>query len=217
MKDPITQVMRRVKGYWYVDGTYEFNLGLDNILMAVFFFLQTPLIASANANLLLLIFGYLLIGGVGWLTDRLIRALKTSVTFPRSGYISLRNKKREPYPPDILILLAFFVVFIAAIVFDWLDRFFPTRWIPIWPGVVQAVATGVTAFRTAQKRFYLLAAVSLLLGLTLVWVGKEGWDPMVAGWLYFGPMSLVFLVMGAFTLWNYLHTNPPPAEPSDEP
>lgn len=216
MRDQFTQVMHRVKGYWYIDGTYEFNLGLTSLIMAANFYLQTKLVASANESLLILIFGLLLIGGAGWLIDRLIQALKSNVTFPRSGYISLRKEKKEPYPPDIIMLLAFFMVFMAAIVFDWFEKYFPARWMPIMPGVVLAVATGVTAFRTAQKRFYLLAATSLLLGLTLVLLGDESWDLMVGGWFYFGLMSLVFLIMGAFTLWTYLRSTPPPAELPDE-
>jgi hypothetical protein len=216
MDKQIAKVERRVRGYWYVDGSYELHLGLTTLIMAVYSFLQVKLNGSGLGNLLILFLGILLVGGGGALVDRLIRALKEGVTFRRSGYVSMRKEKSQPYPPDILILVVFLVVIMGAILFDWLDNFIPAKWLPVLPGLVLAAATGITALRTSQARFYILAAVALLAGIALAIIDNRQWDVRVNGGLYFALMSLVLLVMGAYTLWKYLRKNPLPAESSDE-
>jgi hypothetical protein len=216
MDKQIAKVERRVRGYWYVDGSYELHLGLTTLIMAVYSFLQVKLNGSGLGNLLILFLGILLVGGGGALVDRLIRALKEGVTFRRSGYVSMRKEKSQPYPPDILILVVFLVVIMGAILFDWLDNFIPAKWLPVLPGLVLAAATGITALRSSQARFYILAAVALLAGIALAIIDNRQWDVRVNGGLYFALMSLVLLVMGAYTLWKYLRKNPLPAESSDE-
>ena len=216
MDKQIAKVERRVRGYWYVDGTYELHLGLTTLIMAVYSFLQVKSNGSGLGNLLILFSGFLLIGGGGALVDRLVRALKEGVTFRRSGYVSMRKKKSQPYPPDILILIVFLAVIMGAILFDWLDNFIPAKWLPILPGLVLAAATGITAFRTSQARFYILAAVCLLAGIALAIIDNGQWDVWVNDGIYFALMSLVLLIMGAFTLRKYLRKNPLPAETPDE-
>jgi len=213
----IADATRRVRGYWYVDGTYEFHLGLTALIMAVYFFLQVKSNGSGTENLLILLSGFLLVSGGGTLVDRLIRALKEGVTFRRTGYISMRKEKSQPYPPDILILIVFLVFIAGAILFDWLDNYVPSKWLPVFPGLVLAVVTIITAIRTSQVRFYILAAICLLAGIAVAIIDNGQWGVWVNIGLYFTLMSLVLLVMGTFTLWKYLRINPaPPAETSDE-
>jgi hypothetical protein len=216
MDTHIANVERRVRGYWYVDGTYEFHLGLTTLIMAVYSFLQVTLNGSGLGNLLILSSGILLVAGGGGLVDRLIRALKESVTFRRSVYVSMRKNENQPYPPDIIILIVFLMVIMGAILFNWLENFLPSKWMPVLPGLVLAAATGITAFRTSQRRFYILAAVCLLVGIALAIIDNGQWDVRINGALYFALISLVLLIMGAFTLRKFLHKNPLPAETPDE-
>ena len=216
MNKQIGMVERRVRGYRYVDGTYELKLGMIAFIWAIFSFLQVKLNVSGSENLLILFFQSLLVLGGSLLVDQLIRAIKEGVTFRRSGYISISKEKSQSISPDMVILIVFLMIITGGTLFDWLNNIVPAKWLPVYPGLVLAIATAITAFRTSQARFYILAAVCLLAGIAVAVIDNGRWDVWAGSGLCFSLISIILIAMGAFTLWTYLRRNPAMLEPPDE-
>jgi hypothetical protein len=68
-------------------------------------------------------------------------------------------------------------------------------------------------WKIALPRYYLIAAITLLTSIVLLFSGPGG-NPGLA--MLCGAMSLVLFASGGITLWRYLRHNPLPAESPDE-
>jgi hypothetical protein len=211
MDSEISKIVRRAQGYRYMDGTYEFKMGLTLVTLAAYTLIQTKLDGPGWRNFLLpLLFSVLLVGGGGWLIDRLIQAVKERVTYRRSGYVAFDPRTRTPaFSADTTVFLVILGFLLAVSLFTWLGQILSTKWMPLLPAVILSVMIGITAFRSAQRRFYLLAAVTLVIGIALAWVDNGRWDLTISEAVYFALMSLIFLSAGVFTLWKYLQTTQP--------
>ena len=211
MDSEISKIVRRAQGYRYVDGTYEFKMGLTLVTLAAYTLIQTKLDGPGWRNFLLpLLFSVLLVEGGGWLIDRLIQAVKERVTYRRSGYVSFDPRTKTPaFSADTTVSLVILGFLLAVSLFSWLGQVVSTKWMPLLPAVILSVMIGITAYQSAQRRFYLLAVVTLVIGIALAWVDNGRWELTISEAVYFALMSLIFLSAGVFTLWKYLQTTQP--------
>jgi hypothetical protein len=211
MDKQINQVIQRARGARYVDGTYEFKMGLTLVTLAAYTLIQTKLDGPGWSNFLLpLLFSFLLLGGGGWLIDRFIQLIKDRVTYRRSGYVSFDPKTKTPaFSPDTMLFFVVLGFLLALSLFTWLGQVVSTKAMPLLPAVILSVVVGFTAFRSAQRRFYLLAFVTLAIGIALAFIDNGRWDVTLSEAVYFAVVSLVFLSAGVFTLWSYLRTTIP--------
>jgi hypothetical protein len=208
LKEPGLRAVR----YWYVDGTFELAFGGLCLLLAVYFYAQAALADSWMAGLLSGLLVLVLIGG-GYLVNRLTRALKERLTYPRTGFVSYQRERGMRRGLRIAVAFAGSALIAGLLVLFVAGR---PNGFEFMPGVTGLVFGAVIAFighRTALPRFYLLAALSLVFGAGLSVSGlSEGLDLAA----FYGALSLVLFTFGGVTLWRYLRHNPGPAEAPDE-
>lgn len=208
MQNDFSDVERRVKRYWYTDGIGELIGGGMFILMGVYFALQQLLGQNSTlggilqASLILVLIGGMYVG------RRLINALKTRVTYPRTGYVEYQVDERNTKRRRIGVAVLAFVISALTMVFVRLFESFDS--IVLVTGVaVGLILVFLRAKSAGLARFYVLGAVSVLLGLLLS-VSKlpNGYS---LG-LFYGLMGTCFMLSGGLTLRRYLEENPLPAE-----
>ncbi len=208
MQNDISDVERRVKRYWYTDGIGELIGGGMFILMGVYFALQEFLGQDSlvsgilQASLILVLIGGMFIG------RRLINALKTRVTYPRTGYVEYQVEEGAIKSRRIWVMLLAFAISALTMIFVRLFEFFDS--IVAVTGVAVGLILVVLRAKSARlARFYVLGAVSVLLGLGL---SVSGLPNAYSLGLFYGLMGLCFMVSGGLTLRRYLAENPLPAE-----
>ncbi len=208
----IRSVEQRVKGYWYADGWAEMAGGAVFVLLGLFFAGQEWLPKGSLAELLfgpglLLVF---IAGSIA--TGRIVNAMKTRFTYPRTGYVSYRVdqehvRQRRPLAGAVAAVFAAAIIFVAA-------RLGSADWVP---GVSGILVGGILLYMSARvgglRRFYLLAAFSAVLGVVLS-VG-----PLPLGYrfaMFYGLAGIAFMISGALGFRRYILENPLPPETSRE-
>ncbi len=206
MKDPIQETIRQTQRYWYVDGLAEMGTG-----SLIFFYgvltLASTLAPEAWVGALMTGLGQPLffIGGLV-LVSYLVRWLKERITYPRTGYVAYpRRKKRAGR--------AFFLGAGVAVVFSILSIVLTAalreNWIPVLVCFPLAMAEIWWAYSIGLKRFYILAAFTILLGIGLAIppVPQACRLPIL-----FVAMGASWAISGAMTLYHYLRSTQPAGE-----
>jgi hypothetical protein len=207
MKDDFSEVEQRVKRYWFKDGIGELAGGGLFVVIGLYFaghnwLPPNPGIRAVWDSSLIL----LLIAGI-FVTRRLINALKTSLTYPRTGYVEyFPSQKNTPARRALTAGVA--MVFSLLLVFfgKYVGSF---NWIPGFTGLVAGAIFIMTQARGGELRFYFLGAISILLGLVLSFSGLS--ESYSLG-LFYGLVGVAALFSGSLTLVHYLRENPMPAE-----
>jgi hypothetical protein len=205
--DPLQNAQKRAFRYWYVDGTMDFSLGGICLVLAAYFYILHLSSGTWLAKFLPVAFVFIFIGAF-FLANRLVMAFKERVTFPRTGYISLARK------PDISrkrrILYAILAGTIAAaisisLVFFASENSIGFDWVSLFTGLVYGYVLAYLGFRLGVQRFFISAAVSLVVGTAF------GFADIPESFGLFGFYSLLgfaLLLLGGFALWQYLRENP---------
>ena len=209
MKDKMVDVERRVQRYWYVDGFGELVGGGGMCLILAIYFAAQQYFGddSLIGGLLQASLALVLIGGF-FLVRRLINAAKARVTYPRTGYVEYS----EPRNKTAAGILSAVVGMLLAVTFVFIARQFNT--IDAMTAVTGAVM-GIILFvkqvwTTRVKRFYLLSTAALIFGAAL---SVSGFPRGYNLGLFYGLMSVSFVISGGLTLRKYLDENPPRTEP----
>ena len=208
MQSNLTDVERRVKRYWYTDGIGELIGGGMFVLLGVYFALQGFLGQdSLVSGILQASLVLLMIGGM-FVSRRLVNALKTRLTYPRTGYVEYQVSERNTRSRQILAGVLGFLVAVLAMLFVRLFQFFDS--IVAITGVVVAVILVVLRTKSAGlTRFYILGVVSLVLGLALAVSGLPNGYSLG---LFYGLMGVCLMLSGGLTLQRYLKENPIPVD-----
>ena len=208
MQSNLSDIEQRVKRYWYTDGIGELIGGGMFALLGVYFalqeFLGENLLVSGilQASLVLI-----MIGGM-FISRRLISALKTRLTYPRTGYVEYQVNERSVRSRQILAGVLGLVIAALAMIFVRLFQFFDS--IVAITGLIVAVILVVLRVKSAGlTRFYVLGAVSLVLGFAL---SISGLPKGYSLGLFYGLMGICFMLSGGITLQRYLKENPVPVE-----
>jgi hypothetical protein len=211
MQADVHQTERRVRRYWYTDGIGELVAGWFLILLGLYFALQeylgedSPVTALLGGSLVLLF-----IGGAAaarWL----VNALKTRLTYPRTGYVEYRQPEHNPRRRGIVVLAIGMAVAISAVLLARLmgspDPIIATS------GILFGAVLAVTAGRSSGlARFYLLAALSFMLSVGLSFADlPQGY----ALGLFYGLMGVAAVISGTWVLVRYLDEYPLPQELTD--
>ena len=220
MKDEITQRQLRTIRYDYVDGTPDLAFGGLFLLMTIIYAILAAFPGLSNSTFSSIII-WAVFGGGGFLIGWLPQRLKERVTYARTGYVAYRRQGR-PIKPwarwTIRIGVPILVIVLLALMF--LNRQkFPAQSQDVNylnPGLLGIMFSGILAmigWKIALPRYYLIAAITLLTSIVLLFSGPGG-NPGLA--MLCGAMSLVLFASGGITLWRYLRRNPLPAESPDE-
>jgi hypothetical protein len=208
MAPELTHSQRRALQYMDVEGAIEFGMGGLYLLLALYFYLQHRLSGSLVGEMLMPFMILVVLGGA-WGANRLMVAMKSRLTYPRSGYVAYRRDQR--WPLGLRVAIGGGLGALVSAFAGWLAVHRPAGldWIPLLTGLGFGLAFGLVGWRTALARFFALAVISLAAGMALSILGLQEWAGVPA---YYGGMGLLLILTGACVLRNYLRQNPLPQE-----
>lgn len=212
MSDKFLDVEQRVKRYWFSDGIGELAGGGLFLLLAAYFgipqFLgENDLLSNIlQSSLVLVLIGGIF--GVRWL----VTLLKTRLTYPRTGYVEYRvDRKNALRIRTLAMAFAMVMAFLMVLLARSIQIVDST--VLVTGMVVGAVFILLRGKSFGVQRFYLLGAISVVIGIVLAFSGlPNGYSLAV----FYGLMGLVVIVSGGWVLFRYLRENPLPAEGDDE-
>jgi hypothetical protein len=204
MRSNLSDVQQRVNRYWYTDGLGELIGGCMFILLGVYFALQDFLGSDSVLSGILQVSLVLLLIGGAFVSRRLINALKTRLTYPRSGYVEYKVNKKETGSKRVLAFILAFAVAGLAIAFISIFNSFDSM-VAVTGFIVGMILVLLRAKSSGLARFYLLAAISVMFGLA---ISTSGLSNGYALGLYYALMGVCFMISGGITLTWYLHENP---------
>lgn len=212
MEENLSNVEQRIKRYWYTDGIAELIGGGMFVLLGLYFALQEFLGQNSMlGGILQASLALLMIGGA-IVSRKLVNALKTRLTYPRTGYVEYQVDERNMRWRGILAAIVAVSVSVLTIIFVRQFQSFDSL-VAITGIIVGLILIVLRAKSAGLTRFYVLGLVSLVLGLVLSISGLPNGYSLG---LFYGMMGVCFLISGGLTLRRYLIDNPLPAEPRDD-
>jgi hypothetical protein len=211
-KNDIKDVEQRVKRYWYTDGVAELASGGMFVLLGLYFGIQGYLGENSLVSVILQVsLALLMIGGafgVRWL----VNALKSRLTYPRTGYVEYRVNERDAKVRRYVVAGVAMIIAIASIVLvDYIRGLDSMVLVTgLLAGVIFIALRGKSS---GLKRFYALGVLAILLGIALAFSRLA--QAYTLG-LFYGLLGAAILVSGALVLHRYLNENPLPAENGNE-
>ena len=204
MSDSYKEIEQKTRRYWYVDGLVEIFIGL--LLVVVGLLVLTPEQFPGGSWLRLIAVAGLLVIIVGgaWLGGRMVRAVKTRLTYPRTGYVSYRKPSRQRRLRNFLIMILIAVLWTIVVLI--LGNAL-IAWVPLIDGLVLGAILWVAGM--GLLRFYLLAGLSLIVGSTLAYLQIGG---NAGQFMFDSIMGLSLAVSGTITLIHYLRQTPAPED-----
>jgi hypothetical protein len=207
MTDDLKKPQLRAIQYFFADGSFEFGFGLLCLILAVFFYVETHvqgwLSALVDGSLVLV-----MIGGA-WLINRLIKLLKERLTWPRTGYVtySRQNGLKRGWRLALGMIVGGLVAAVAAVIITNPNTRIAAM--PLLAGLLLGLVLAILGWRARLPRFYLLAALSAVVGIALAFSGLEN---IVALAAYYLTFSLALFTTGTCVLRAYLRQNPATVE-----
>jgi uncharacterized membrane protein YcfT len=212
MNDNFSEVEQRVKRYWFSDGIGELAGGGMFLLLSAYFGIpqylgeDSPVSVILQSSLILI-----MIGGV-FLIRWLVTALKTRLTYPRTGYVEYRVDKKHAlrtrtFTMAIAMVIAFSMVLLARSI-QVIDSTVLVTGLVV--GVVFILLRGKSY---GVQRFYVHGALSVIVGVALSFSNLPNGYSLAA---FYGVMGLVVMVSGGWVLFRYLKENPLQAEEAYE-
>lgn len=188
-------VGQRVLQYNMIDGLYELAMGSMSLLIAVAGLISMTFTDIFPALIYLPVFL-----GIPLITSG-VSILKRRLTYPRTGYATSR------YPRYLKPLIFSGLVFVSGLLIL-LPLFVPRLQLPMDQIFLPFVGLLITAMLlwlgAGLARFYVLAAISFLLSVTLLWFQLE---LLLENLIYCIVMGFSLLISGIFTLNRYLSKN----------
>ncbi|BAZ25313.1 hypothetical protein NIES4073_62180 [Kalymmatonema gypsitolerans NIES-4073] len=209
----IDQVMGRTLRFWYIDGLPDLAVGsmllyVCGLNLLLSFYLPALLPQSLLNRVLLLIVlaisAVLLLLGVFQAIAHVVLQLKTNLTYLRVGYAS-PFRRPVVWQHWLFRLLSFEICTALLIITKTLPPTF-LQGFPILFGLFMTSMHLYMGYVRNLPRFYLLAAVSLLLVVGLLFAGM---DTVLGFEFYSSLMGMIEMVSGCITLWIFLRQHPP--------
>jgi len=204
-EDDVDRAAQRAQRYWFDDGLAEIAIGAILVSIGLLFYAEAVLppeiLPPGFSSLGLLV---VLFGG-WWLAGRFVRAAKSRLTYPRTGYVAYARPRRRRLGAAAVVgaVIAALTVVLFAMA--------PTSlaWLPTLQGLIGAAFAAYVGYRFGLTRFYALAVVSVLIGTSasLAGLGNELGDAV-----YYLAIGLAFIISGLLTLYAYLRANQRPTE-----
>jgi hypothetical protein len=208
MQTNFSDVEQRVKRYWFSDGIAELSGGGMFLLLGIYFTLQQFLGQDSTfGGLLQASLALLMIAGA-YFSRRLVNSLKTRITYPRTGYVEYQVDPKAARSRPILAMLLAFAVSALSIAFIRMFQAFDSM-VAVTGVVVGMILVLLRAKVSGLARFYILGAISMVLGIIL---SVSGLPNGYSLGLFYALMGLCFMISGGFTLQSYLRQNPLPLE-----
>jgi MFS family permease len=222
MQPNFDHIMRRTQRYWYDDGIAEIAAGILLVVGGILLYLAYmaflhwyPVLRESPWTLALAIGVIVLAQLLAFVPiKRWIEAIKQRITYPRTGYVAYRQPAKKPITVS-RVLMAFIWAVIGGGVLGFvfgrlIGAGFPEEFLslPASMGLSAAVLLGLLAQRMDLTRFWWLAGFALLLILPVAWLDTA----FLGGMAYLVAVGLMLIGSGGWTLRQYLHQNPTPAD-----
>ena len=201
--------LNRAYAHWLKDGIFEIGFGI--LLVSVGTLRAIIHLAGEKSAAYYWLSGGLLMFMIvyAWGGKRIGEFLKTSITYPRTGYTAF--KPRTYNYKNILAILA---LLIFAGIFGGMVGLLATQpnqqrvgiIVPITLGIVGALAFTFAGQRVEVKRFYYLAASSV--GISLA-IGALGVGVVLGLSFYYLGVGLALVVSGSVALVHFLRSHEP--------
>jgi hypothetical protein len=208
MQTNFSDVEQRVKRYWFSDGIAELSGGVMFLLLGIYFALQQFLGQDSTVGGLLQAGLALMMIGGAYISRRMVNSLKTRITYPRTGYVEYQTDPKAARSRPILVMLLAFAVSALSIAFVRMFQSFDSM-VAVTGVVVGMILVLLRAKVSGLARFYILGAVSMILGILL---SVSGLPNGYSLGLFYGLMGVFFMISGGLTLQHYLSENPLPEE-----
>lgn len=193
----VEEARKRAYRYWYEDGLGEIATGALFIVIGLWLGLQGVVPAGSTAALLSeFAFPVVVIGGV--LAARyLVNIAKERITYPRTGYV------RYSRPGPRRRLLSGLIGGGMGAIIGFLTARSPVSlsWINLLQGFIVGAVFLYIGNRLDLTRFYVLSALSVLLGTAIT---LSGMPYLMGSIVYFGGLGILLLVSGGLALRHYL-------------
>jgi hypothetical protein len=207
----IEKIEKRTVQSFYDDGVFEIALGFVFVLLGGYLFLQTAL---PKGSTLAAIMSIALIGVIflaGFLVNRIIRVLKRRITYPRTGYAAFRKQPVSPRKRFRAGLFGGFMGLLLALLFGLAPSL--RVLLPALCGFPLAMIAFKIANKSGVPRFFVLAALSAVIGFALTAAGIGGARGIAFS---FGLIGGSMILSGSTALIAYLRRNPRPAPDGPE-
>lgn len=203
-------IEKRTVRSFYDDGLTEVSLGTIFLVLGGYFytaiaFPERSFLRSFLSASLILAFLF-----AGWLGNRILRALKHRLVYPRTGYVSFR-KDRSPKRRLRAGLTGALVGATTPFLMHAIPDF--ERALPAFVGLLIALSLLLMAVRTGVVRFHILAVASAMIGAALT---AGGISEMEGLSLFFALLGAVMVLQGLAALVVFLRRNKQAAEGTDE-
>ena len=198
-ENEIRDMEKRTRQYLYKDGFVEMAAGILFFILGGYFYASDSLPATSHlkswltASLVLVLFaGKFLVG-------RLVRFLKSRITYPRTGYVAYKKKETTPRRRAAAAASAAVIAAVLSV----LIAVSPSvrAWLPALNGLLGALVCYLFARRTEVTRFYILAAASAIIGLA---VALAGIGDIKGISLYYAAFGGAVIVSGLVAFGFYL-------------
>jgi len=208
MKNDIDKVIQRTHRYWYEDGLNEIATGCIFVVCGLFLFIMRFVRPISPLACIVAIGFTILVAFGGLAASRAVKAVKNRITYPRTGYVSYRrpegNRRRRLIVAGLGVALgALGIALSIAGAPTWLVS------MPMAHGLIIGACLLYLGHRLGLARFYVLALVSVLVGVV---AALGGFDDALGSAAYFGEMGFVLTASGLFTLRAYLRQTQSPIE-----
>lgn len=199
MNANLKQLSQRTQSYWWIDGLAEIAIGFLFLLLSLVFYAQARFAGSPTSFLIILSLPVVIIAW-GRLGGRIVQRLKTSLTYPRTGYVAYARSspRRRKVVLAIGLSITFGLILLMSLSGEGLSA-----WMALLDGMLLGFVLLVAA--PGLLRFYLLAAASLLCGLLISLAGVAG---NLANAAFYAGMGLLLAISGLLTLASYLRQAP---------
>ena len=202
MKNTIDTIIRRTQRYWYVDGLAEITVGLLFLVLSVYFLVQSR-IKTVSLNPILANLGLLVvILLVLWLFRYALHAVKTRLTYPRTGYVAYPSKQKNLRWQRYGITAWLIVVCISLVALTLYSHSTPS-WAPLLMGTVAGLTVLALSYRFRLLRFTYLACTLVLIGAVVSLLNPGETLAIV---LASTADGICFIISGGVTLVRYLRS-----------
>jgi hypothetical protein len=156
-----------------------------------------------------------------YLMDALVQRFRMSVTYSRTGYIAFQKSRPIKRSTRMIFWVGIPILTFTLIALLFLNRSrvpiagldYVSILMPTFSGLLFTGLWIIVAWKTSIPRFYITAAISLLVSL---WIFINGVGDKTGMSLLFGVMGVDLCIAGGLTLMKYLRKNPVPQEIADE-
>ncbi len=207
----IEKIEKRTVRSYYDDGLFEIALGLIFLFLGGLLFGQTAFPQGTWLNAVLTVLFFIVLVSMGILVRRFVRFFKRRITDRRTGYVAFKKKETSPKSRAATMVVAGIIGAALASLYGLSPS--GRSLFPALAGFVFALAVLVWANKIGLARFFVLAAVSAVIGVAIAAAGVGGIEGVS---LYWGLFGLAFIISGLAALIVCLRRFPRPAADASE-